>query len=34
MGRQRMMLTTLKRLLTGAGPYVGCLSNDEIDALD
>ena len=28
------MLATLKRLLAAADPYVGCLSNAEIDALD
>jgi hypothetical protein len=28
------MLATLKRLLSAADPYLGCLSNDEIDALE
>jgi hypothetical protein len=27
------MLTSLKRLLASAPVYLGCLSNDEIDAL-
>lgn len=27
------MLAVLKRLLGGVDPYVGCLSNDEIDEL-
>lgn len=32
-GNDPAMLSILKRLL-GMQPYVGCLSNEEIDALD
>lgn len=32
-GSNRVMLSALKQRLLGSDPYVGCLSNDEIDEL-